>query len=52
MPMPEGLKNFSKSKPIKSEYFEEAKKLWEKKELTRAIVDCASRGNYQKQLQS
>jgi len=34
MPLPEGLNNFSKTKPIKSEYFEEAKKLWNKKELT------------------
>jgi type I restriction enzyme M protein len=34
MPLPEGLKNFSKSKPIKSEYFEEAKKIWQTKELT------------------
>ena len=34
MPLPEGLKNFSKSKPIKTEYFEEAKKIWQTKELT------------------
>jgi type I restriction enzyme M protein len=34
MSLPEGLKNFSKSKPIKSEYFEEAKKIWQTKELT------------------
>ena len=34
MPLPEGLKNFSKSKPIKSEYFEEAKRIWGTKELT------------------
>lgn len=34
MPLPEGLKNFSKTKSIKPEYFEECKKLWEKKELS------------------
>ena len=34
LPLPKGLKNFSKSKPIKSEYFEEAKRIWDKKELT------------------
>jgi len=34
MPLPAGMKNFSKSKPIKSEYFEEAKKNWQIKELT------------------
>lgn len=32
--LPEGLKNFSKSKPIKGEYFEEIKKLWNTKEAT------------------
>src|SRR3989344_4207205 len=32
--VPKNRKNFSKSKPIKGEYFEEAKKLWEKKDLT------------------
>ena len=35
VPLPEGLKNFSKSKPIKSEYFEDAKSIWDSKELTK-----------------
>jgi len=34
LPLPEGLKNFSKTKPIKPEHFEVCKKLWEKKELS------------------
>lgn len=34
IPLPEGLKNFSKSKPIKSEHFEEIKRIWDTKELT------------------
>lgn len=33
-PLPKGFKNFSKSKPIKSEYFEEAKRIWNTDELT------------------
>jgi len=34
LPLPEGRKNFSKTKPIKTEHFEKCKKLWLKKELT------------------
>lgn len=34
LPLPEGRKNFTKTKPIKSEHFEEAKKLWKTKETT------------------
>ncbi len=34
LPLPAGRKNFSKTKPIKSEHFEGAKKLWAKRELS------------------
>jgi len=34
LPLPEGRKNFTKTKPIKSEHFEEAKKLWNEKKTT------------------
>jgi type I restriction enzyme M protein len=34
VPLPERLKNFSKSRPIKSEYFEEVQGIWDTKELT------------------